>query len=577
MSIPRDFIDLLLVKTDIVELINARIPLRRKSAANYFACCPFHQENTPSFSVSQPKQFYYCFGCGAHGNVIDFLMQQDRLNFVEAIELLARQAGMEIPEHARPKDSLLPLYEMMTKVVTYYEQQLKSSKRAIHYLKGRGITGETAKTFKLGYALPSWQSLVNYLGKSADAISKLEENGLILKNKDKKYFDRFRDRIIFPIQDTRGRIIALGGRVIGEEEPKYLNSPETLLFHKGKEIYGLYHLLKNRHIDKVLIVEGYMDVLSLYQQGIDYAVATLGTATTAKQIQMLSRYSTHLVFCYDGDRAGRVAAWRALQMILPLMQDEWQVYFLFLPDQEDPDSLIRKEGKALFENRIAEALPLSNFLLNTLSERCSMHTLEGRAEFAARALKYVQSLRHHVFLQEVLLEAISKRARMDIHRLKSSLAATEPGKKRIPAKENDNMGLPLSLQLIVSLLVQYPYLAKYIKKPLSDDVIRDYPFFQEIINIIKSQPHLKTGGLLEHFRGKEEQKIIAKLAKKEHLIPEEGLEKEFKGALHRWAILSYDNKINDLLSKAAKDSLNATEKEALNCLIKEKKQLSLIE
>ena len=329
MKFPREFIDLLLTKIDIVDLINTHIPLHKKSSNNYFACCPFHNENTASFSVSQTKQFYHCFGCGAHGNAIDFVMQHDRLSFPDAIETLAKQAGMDIPKETASKtyQDHTARFELMTKVATYYDQQLRQSERAIHYLKNRGISGKTAKQFNLGYAEPAWNHLLNQFGIHDVDKQKLLDMGLIIKRDEGGYYDRFRDRIMFPIHDYRGRIIGFGGRIIDTGEPKYLNSPETSLFQKGHELYGLYQALKaNRQLNRIMIVEGYMDVITLFQYDITYVVATLGTATTPKHLERLFRYTSDIIFCFDGDTAGRTAATRALQVIFPLIHDHLQVH-----------------------------------------------------------------------------------------------------------------------------------------------------------------------------------------------------------------------------------------------------------
>jgi DNA primase len=349
-QIPRDFIDQLLNRVDIVDFIDSRITLRKKSGNNFFACCPFHNEKNPSFSVSQPKQFYYCFGCGAHGNAIDFLMQYDRLNFPEAIEALAKQVGMEVPkqsispQQAEKAAAQQSLYELLAQVAKFYQSQLRTHNRAIEYLKQRGVSGEIAKSFAIGVAPQGWDNLLQKIGQHAKQA--LLEVGMLIKKEEGGCYDRFRDRIMFPIHDRRGRIIGFGGRIIDQGEPKYLNSPETPLFQKGHELYGLYQALQaNRQLERIIVVEGYMDVIALFQHDITYAVATLGTATSSSHIERLLRHTAEIIFCFDGDQAGRSAAWRALQVTLPLMRDGIQVRFLFLPEGEDPDSLVRTNLK----------------------------------------------------------------------------------------------------------------------------------------------------------------------------------------------------------------------------------------
>lgn len=371
--IPQSFIDDLLNRTDIVEVVSSRIQLK-KTGKNYSACCPFHKEKTPSFTVSPDKQFYYCFGCGAGGNALGFVMDHDQLEFPQAVEELAKRAGMDVPREERggrghtprqPTDS--PLYPLLSAAAEFYKQALKSHparKAAVNYLKGRGLTGEIARDFGLGFAPPGWDNLLKHLGGDNLQLKAMLDAGLLVENSDTgKRYDRFRDRVMFPIRDSRGRIIAFGGRVLGDDKPKYLNSPETPVFHKGQELYGLYEARqKNRDLDEIMVVEGYMDVIALAQQGIRNAVATLGTATSEEHIKRLFRLVPSILFCFDGDQAGRKAAWRALESVLPNLQDGKRVRFLFLPEGEDPDSLVRAEGEDAFRARITQqAQPLAEY------------------------------------------------------------------------------------------------------------------------------------------------------------------------------------------------------------------------
>ncbi|TAK75741.1 MAG: DNA primase, partial [Gammaproteobacteria bacterium] len=500
--IPRDFIELLLAKVDIVDVINAQVPLRKKSSSNYFARCPFHQEKSPSFSVSQPKQFYYCFGCGARGNAIDFLMQHERLRFPEAIETLARSAGMEVPRTAaagKQDDSLPALYDLMAAVTSYYYDQMRHSSRAIAYLKQRGITGAIARDFSLGYA-PSGS---HHLLEQFSDQKKLLEAGLIIKKSEGNYYDRFRDRIMFPIHDHRSRIIGFGGRILDQGEPKYLNSPETALFQKGHELYGLYQALQaNRKLERVVIVEGYMDVLALFQQGITYAVATLGTATTPHHLQRLFRYTSDIIFCFDGDAAGRTAAWRALQVIFPMMQDSLQVRFLFLPEGEDPDTLIRQEGKAPFEKRLSAALPLSTFFFQTLSRQSDLTTMEGRARFAAAAVNYIKQLPSDSIFQGILFEELSKRARIEVEALKSPPPAPPPLVEK---------GKPSGLSKALALLIQYPHLVTHLPDRLSMVHLPGYDLFTQLVEIMKKNPNMTTGVLIEYWRNHPQAAFIHQL------------------------------------------------------------------
>ncbi|OGS96598.1 MAG: DNA primase [Gallionellales bacterium RBG_16_56_9] len=386
--IPKSFIQDLLNRLDIVDVVERYVPLK-KAGANFVACCPFHNEKSPSFTVSQTKQFYHCFGCGAHGTAIGFVMEHAGLGYVEAIEELARSVGLEVP-HERPAageahQKIAPdLYEVMQTATRYYREQLKQSPRAIDYLKQRGLSGEIAAKFGIGYAPDGWQNLAAAFPDYQDAT--LSETGLVITGDEGKRYDRFRDRIIFPIINVRGQVIGFGGRVLDKGEPKYLNSPETPLFEKGRELYGLFQAQRAiRAEQQVLVVEGYMDVVALAQHGVEYAVATLGTATTPYHIQKLLRLTEHIVFCFDGDKAGQRAARRALENALPYLQDGKRVSFLFLPVEHDPDSFIREFGKAAFEQRVQEAMPLSAYLLREVSAELDLRTQEGRNQLLQRA------------------------------------------------------------------------------------------------------------------------------------------------------------------------------------------------
>lgn len=581
MNIPREFIDLLLAKIDIVDFINQQLPLRKKSGSNYFARCPFHNEKSASFSVSQPKQFYYCFGCGAHGNAIDFVMQQDRLNFPEAVESLARHIGMEIPKTAtasKKDESLHILFDLMTQVAACYYDYMRKSTRAIDYLKNRGISGSIAKQFNLGYAPGAWSTILDQFGKTDSEQKKLLDTGLTIKKTEGGYYDRFRDRIMFPIYDYRGRIIGFGGRILDQGEPKYLNSPETVLFQKGHELYGLYQALKaNRKLERVLIVEGYMDVIALFQQGITYAVATLGTATTTHHIERLMRYTNDIVFCFDGDQAGRTAAWRALQVVLPLMQDDLQMRFLFLPDGEDPDSLVQKEGRDAFERRLLQATPLSDFFLTNLSQQCDMNSMEGRARFAAAALGFIKQIPASIF-QGILIQALAQRARIPVNELKQQLGlpiteATPPS-ITTTAAEPAKTKLLTPMKLALGLLVQQPQLALLIQEPLPAFNMAGASLLRQLIDLINKNPDLTTGGLLEHWRGTPEEGLIGKLALWEHNVPQAGTQNEFFGAIQQLRTITYDQEIERLLAKGAREGLTEEEKVELTQWISKKKRLS---
>ncbi|MDH4607719.1 DNA primase [Pseudomonas sp. BN102] len=401
--IPQGFIDDLLNRTDIVEVVGARVQLK-KAGKNYTARCPFHNEKTPSFSVSPDKQFYYCFGCGAGGNALGFIMDHDNLDFPQAVEDLAKRAGMDIPREEggrsnrprQPTDS--PLYALLTAASDYYRHALKqhpTRKAAVEYLKGRGLTGEIARDFALGFAPPGWDNLLKHMGGDSLQQKHMIDAGLLIENTETgKRYDRFRDRVMFPIRDSRGRIIAFGGRVLGDDKPKYLNSPETPVFHKGQELYGLFEARKhNRNLDEIMVVEGYMDVIALAQQGLRNAVATLGTSTSEEHIKRLFRLVPSILFCFDGDQAGRKAAWRALEATLPSLEDGRRARFLFLPEGEDPDSLVRKEGTDAFRARITQhAQPLADYFFQQLTQEADPSSLEGKAHLATLAAPLIERI-----------------------------------------------------------------------------------------------------------------------------------------------------------------------------------------
>lgn len=559
--IPREFIQLLLSRIEIVDLIDNRIPLRKKSGNNFFACCPFHNEKSASFSVSQNKQFYHCFGCGVHGNAIDFVMQYDHLSFPEAIEHLAKQIGLEIPRSSRPAEktaSLTALYELLSDVSGFYQKSLRDEPLAIEYLKKRGLSGVIAKEFEIGYAPSGWDHVLKHCGKTPQLKQQLFETGMLIKKDDGGFYDRFRERVMFPIHDRRGRIIGFGGRILDKGEPKYLNSPETPIFQKGHELYGLYQALKmNRELTRALIVEGYMDVIALFQMEITYAVATLGTATTSHHLQRLFKHTSEIIFCFDGDNAGRTAAARALHVTLPLVRDGLQVRFLFLPDGEDPDSLVRKEGKTAFEQRIMNALTISNFFFQTIATQTDLTSLDGRARFVKLASEQLDPLPDSVF-KKMMLEELSKRARI-------TMETTTP--KQTNTRSVIQKARPTSpMKLALMLIVQNPELAKSLTDPIPVLEMQGFDLFIELIRMAQ-QETLTTGTLLEHWRDRPEATIIAKLAQLEHMIPEQGIESEFLGAVNRLKKMSNEQAIERLLVKANQNSLSQEEKQFLQNLI----------
>ena len=411
--IPQSFIDELLNRVDIVEVVDRRVTLK-KAGKNYQACCPFHQEKTPSFSVQPERQFFYCFGCGAGGNAVGFVMKFHNLGFPEAVETLARDAGMEVPRQESPADARRgaehrALRDCLEQASKFYQRQLRQHPgrdRAVNWCKSRGISGLIAREFQLGYAPPGWENLVQALGPDEAARGNLQKAGLVIARDPGKQddtnrspvYDRFRDRVVFPIRDSRGRTVGFGGRVLDDGTPKYLNSPETPVFHKGRELYGLYEARKSK-AGKLMLVEGYMDVIVLAQAGIRNAVATLGTSTSESQLQRMFRQAPEIVFCFDGDEAGRKAAWRALEIALPLMADGKSARFLFLPEGEDPDSMVRKLGAEKFQELVDAAKPLENFFFDHLNEGLRADTIEGKAALSSRAMPLIRKLPEGVYRQ----------------------------------------------------------------------------------------------------------------------------------------------------------------------------------
>ena len=432
-KIPQSFIDDLLDRVDIVDIVGSRIDLR-KSGKNHSARCPFHDEKTPSFTVSQDKQFYYCFGCGAGGNAIGFVMDYDHTAFPEAVESLARHAGLEVPRESNHNDAATErrkgLYAVAEKADRYYRNCLRQhpeAKTAVDYLKSRGLSGEVARTFGIGFAPPGWDNLLQTLGQSDLDIQQLKDTGLLIDRQEEgKLYDRFRNRIMFPIRDLRGRTIGFGGRVLGDDKPKYLNSPETPLFHKGRELYGLYEANQQmREAPSLLVVEGYMDVVALSQCGIHNAVATLGTAVTAEHLEKLFRHTSAVVFCFDGDSAGRTAALRALETALPVMIDGRSARFLFVPEGEDPDTLVRKIGKDQFLSLVESATPLSQYLFESLSDGLDVSSMDGRARLSKLAAPLINRIPQGVF-KALMLKTLSEKTGLDTETLTSLIVPATP-------------------------------------------------------------------------------------------------------------------------------------------------------
>ncbi|HCG6028432.1 TPA: DNA primase [Vibrio parahaemolyticus] len=577
--IPRSFIDDLLARLDIVDIIDARVKLKKKGK-NYGACCPFHNEKTPSFSVSQEKQFYHCFGCGAHGNAIDFMMEFERLEFVEAIEELASYLGLDVPREQRsggggqfksgPQASSSEkrsLYDLMGSIAQFYRNQLKqpSSKVAIEYLKDRGLSGEIVQKFGIGYVADEWDLVRKNFSQNKDNQDMLVTGGMLIENDKGNRYDRFRGRIMFPIRDRRGRVIGFGGRVLGEGTPKYLNSPETPIFHKGKELYGLYEVLQaHREPAQILVVEGYMDVVALAQYSVDYSVASLGTSTTGDHIQMLFRQTNTVVCCYDGDRAGKEAAWRALENALQFLKTGNTLKFLFLPDGEDPDSYVRKYGKAAFEQQIEQATPLSSYLFDNLIElhQINLGNNEGKSALRAYASALIDKIPDPYF-QELLEKLLDERTGFDNRlrqpRKKISETRPQPHKeiKRTPMRE------------VIALLIQNPSYAQMVPdlSSVRDLSIPGLSLFADVLDKCQAHPHINTGQLLEHWRNSQNEALLSRLASWDIPLDEDNQEEIFLDSLDKIIAQCVEKQIENLQAKARSVGLSAEEKRELLALM----------
>jgi DNA primase len=586
--VPQPFIDEIVARSDIVEIIGARVPLK-KSGREFKACCPFHNEKSPSFWVSPDKQFYHCFGCGAHGTVVGFLMQYEKLGFLDAVADLAQRAGLELPREAQgPVGSGgADLHEVMGRASRFFEQNLADSARAQKYLADRGIDAAASALFSLGYAPDSWNALLNRFGAQDDERRRLLQTGLIIERDTRGgeraagFYDRFRDRLMFPIRDSRGRVLAFGGRVIDQGEPKYLNSPETPLFHKGRELYGLYEA-RQAHTDfkRLMIVEGYMDVVRLHQAGVTYAVATLGTATTQEHLNKLFRLTSELVFCFDGDRAGRQAAWRALENALPLARDGRELKFMFLPEGHDPDTLVAEEGAQAFESRMKTALPLSEYLLQQLLQQVDLVHVDGRAKLKALAQPLFARMPEGVY-RELLADRLAAEIRMPAAKLKELLIAAgsnaRPAEKPEPTQRRGgriSVGRGNLLTQAITLVLHHPTAAAAVKDPEALGRV-DKPgvaVLKELLAQATAAASPSTAMLLERWRDMPEYGRLAELAMAEPLVPgPEAAVTELQMAIEK-LIEEYGpgRRMDDLLRKAEEMGLNYDEKAELSSLLQSK-------
>lgn len=581
--IPKEFIDQLLTRIDIVEVIGARIALK-KAGREYMACCPFHNEKTPSFTVSPTKQFYHCFGCGVHGSVISFLMEYEHLDYIEAIEALARTIGVQIPregaEYAHSlKRNSASLYQLLEAVATWYQQQLMQSAEAKHYLKSRELSVDIIQRFALGFAPQGWDNILTQF--TGYNTNQLIASGLVIRQENGRVYDRFRQRIMFPIRDKRGRIIGFGGRVIGEDIPKYLNSPETELFHKGSELYGIYEArLNTRQLQRLVVVEGYMDVIALAQFGINYAVATLGTATTSEQVKQLFKVVPEVIFCFDGDRAGKQAAWRALENTLPELTDDRHIKFLFLPKGEDPDSYIRKNGKEAFEIFLEKSLSLTKFFLVGLNdqlgfrENYTLNVTEDRARFIKEAANLLAKMPDILQKKQLMPELVR-------------LGYVEAGQENLLKKYSQNtLASPLATKKLtqqeirrtpmrhaIALLLNYPRLVVHVGNPeqWARYDVEDRNLLLAVLEIIEVNPTINTAAIVEHFRETEFADLIAQISRWDLKMDmdEAVIERDFAANLARIKRDLHKKRVELLLHRAQIQGLTDQEQHDLMCLLTE--------
>jgi DNA primase len=579
--IPDSFIQEVIAHNDIVEIIRSRVQLIQRGD-NHVARCPFHEEKTPSFNVSHSKQFYHCFGCGASGNIIGFLIAFDHLEFREAVAHLAARAGLTIPttDHEEDTQRYQLLYEVLSTAAQYYAHTLRHNQQAIHYLKSRGVSGVTAKHFEIGYAPAGWEQLAQQMPEP-ERQTALTTSGLTIV-KEQRAYDRFRDRIMFPIRNAQGKIIGFGGRTLGDGQPKYLNSPETPLFHKGAELYGLYEARQHTaKLTQLVIVEGYMDVVALHQYGITYTVATLGTAVTAKQIQKCLRYVNQLIFCFDGDSAGRQAAWKALTIALPLLREGIHIHFLFLPDGEDPDTLVRKIGAGGFLDQLTQAPPLTEVFFKEMQNQIPLKSPAAKAQFGQQTAQYLNTMPHGLFRQLMYAElakilAIGPEALNDLLQPSSqpTAATSTPVSKGAAVRTHRaNEAMPRALsEKIIGLLLEHPSLANE-ADPHQYEFIQSEPdkhpsrLLMRIWKLLRQQPTMTIGELLAQLEEEPERQLIAQLAARPKILSTEKLKDEFNGGLMTLTQQNNAQQMQILVEKAKKSELNLEEKRKLQTLL----------
>ncbi|MDX2347203.1 MAG: DNA primase [Legionella sp.] len=589
--IPQQFIDELLVKTDIVNFIDSYVPLK-KLGTSHAACCPFHDEKTPSFNVIAKKQFYHCFGCGVSGNVISFVMSYLNQDFPEAIETLAARAGLEVPrdkQATRSHIKSLPLYDLLSQVAVFYQNKLQASDEhpAALYLKNRGLSSDVIKRYQIGYAPTGWHTLEHAFKSHLEGLI---TTGMLVQKDDKGTYDRYRHRITFPIHDRHGRLIGFGGRAIdADQKPKYLNSPETVIFQKNRELYGLHQVLEThaKSPDTVLIVEGYMDVIALAEHGILNAVATLGTATSTYHIQLLSKHARTLIFCFDGDAAGQKAALRALENTLPALDGKLNAQFIFLPEGEDPDSLVRSDGREAFIQRTTQATPLHEYLLQMLTETLDITSLAGRSQLLQAITPYWQKIPDGPYKQ-LLLDELARLTHLDAHRIEKTFNPndSEYSKNSKHSKHSKKASLKIiapsalkrtPIRLATALLLQCPelYAATHTELPHLDTLIEpNQTALKALLQHLSQHPNTNTATLIELFRETALFDAVNKLAAWNHQVPATALNTEFIETMHFLTNKTKTREIESLIEKARHQSLTEPERKKLQSMLQSRHRLS---
>jgi DNA primase len=587
--IPEHFIDELLARVDIVDVVQQRVPLKR-AGREWTACCPFHDERTPSFYVSPAKQFYHCFGCGVHGSAVRFLMEYEHLEFPDAVEELAQSVGLTVPHEggpARPREDHTDLYALLDAAAAFYQRALPENAAAKAYCRKRGLDATVIDRFRIGWAPGGWDAVKRALGTSEPRVKMLEQAGMLATGDKGKQYDRFRERLMFPIMDRRGRVIGFGGRIISSsarparedqepgipaatshrgDGPKYLNSPETPLFHKGRELFALWQVRQaNTKLERLIVVEGYMDVVSLHQAGVTQAVATLGTATTNEHAELLFRAAPDVFFCFDGDRAGRSAAWRALESVLPRMRDGRQAFFLFLPEGEDPDTLVRKEGQGGFEARLKNATPLSEYFYAYLSHDVNVATLDGRARLAEHAKPLLAKLPDGAF-RDLMFAELEKRTgvRGESAHATSAVRRSTPSPGNAPRRT--------LVRSAIAMLLAEPALAQEVTLPYAFATLDKpgIPLLTELLDFLQERPGINTALLLEHFAARDESMALQKLALTEFPGEPEALRAEFTDAIRKLAEQTTQQRLDGLIRKQSEGGLDDADKNELRALLARK-------